>query len=110
MVSYMRGQSRPSGSLLADRQPGWAGFFPLVVSQLLDLGAVRFHHEYFAVRLGRFGVKGFVLESHARCCKQQVFAVRRPSQVRVIAVGMRELRQGRSVRMDGEDLEIANAV
>jgi hypothetical protein len=78
------------------RHPGRTALFPLIVRQLLNFGAVRLHRKYLAIRLGRFGVEGLVLESHARSRKQQAFAIRRPGQVRVIAMRAGELREPRS--------------
>ena len=47
------------------RLPGGTAFFPLVIGELLHMGAVTVRHEYLAVRLRAASVKGLVLESHS---------------------------------------------
>ena len=47
------------------RLPGGTAFFPLVIGELLHMGAVTVHHKYLAIRLRAAGVKGLVLESHS---------------------------------------------
>src|SRR5579863_271530 len=55
--------------------PGGAAFFPLIVSELLNVGAVGVHHEDLAVGLRRPGVKRLVFESHARAGEEETLAV-----------------------------------
>ena len=53
-------------AFLLNRLPGRRAIFPLVVGELLHVGAVVAHHEQLAVRLRRVRVDHLVLEAHPR--------------------------------------------
>src|ERR1700722_20833693 len=105
VVLVRRGSDRSRQRLVG--LPRRTPLFPLVVGQLFDLGTVVAHDKNFSVRLRRTYQKSLIFESHARTCEQQALPVRRPSQMRLVAFGMRQLGYARSVGMDSEYLEVA---
>ena len=87
--------------------PGGAAFFPLIVGDLFEVGAVVAHDEDFAVRLGGHGVERFVFESHAGAGEEEAFAVGGPGEVGFVAGGVGELLEVFAIGVDGEDFKVA---
>src|ERR1700722_19260091 len=104
VVLVRRGSDRSRQRLVG--LPRRTTLFPLVVGQLFDLSTVVAHDKNFTVRLRRAYQKSLIFESHARTCEQQAFSVRRPGQMRLVALGMRQLGRACPVRMDSEYLEV----
>jgi len=89
-------------------EPGGASVFPLVVGELLYMGAVGIHHKDFSVRLGVAGQRCFVFKAHAAAGEEDAAAVGRPSKMSVVAAGVRDLLQAGAVGLDGKDVEVAS--
>ena len=60
------------------RLPPRGAFFPLVVGELLDVGAVVTHHENLPVGLWRIRISNLVLETHPGTREGDRFAIERP--------------------------------
>ena len=54
--------SGDGGRCRSARLPGVRALFPLVVRELLHLGAVIAHHKYLPIRLRIVGIETFVFE------------------------------------------------
>lgn len=92
------------------RLPSRTAFLPLVMGELLHVGAVTVHDEDLAAPLRGAGVKGLVFESGSRTGKQKARSVGRPGQVCFIAMGVCQLVQVRPVRMNCHYFEVAGYV
>jgi hypothetical protein len=57
------------------RLPSRSAFFPLVVGELLDVGAVVTHHENLPVRLRRIRVRHLVFKAHRGTREGDQFAI-----------------------------------
>ena len=86
--------------------PRRAAVFPLVIGELFHACAVLAHHKDFTIGLRRSGVDCLVLKTHARTGEQRLLSVGRPRQMSLVAVRVRELRQGASVGVNGHHLEV----
>ena len=89
------------------RLPRGSSIFPLVVRQLFDLSAIVAHDKDLSIGLRAcVGIKRLVFESHPAACEHNAFAVGRPSEVRVVALGVGQLRHVLTVRTNREDFKI----
>src|SRR6516165_6688045 len=89
------------------RAPRGASIFPLVVGQLFDLRPIVAHDKDLAIRLRAcVGIECLIFESHPAAREHNPFAVGRPTQVGVVALGVSQLGHMLTVRTNRENFKI----
>src|SRR5215831_7078781 len=95
----------PAGNSTGHRRlPARSAFFPLIVGELFDVGAVETHHEDLAVGLRRIRISHLVLEAHPGTREGDRLAVERPRHMGVIPFSGRQPLERGPVRLNCEDV------